>query len=185
MGPKARKTRSCRAMTLDALPSSGSLKNSTTISSSAKYSDIKLANSKTVTITGDVALYIEGDMSLGNSVDIDIEEGASLTLYLGGNLEQKNSSALNNDTKEAKNLQIYGLDSCEVMDFKNSSEMYGTIYAPNADVVIHNSNKTYGAIIVKSLEWKNSSELHYDVSLRDVDADDEAVQFVMTKWYEE
>jgi len=62
--------------------------------------------------------------------------------------------------------------------------MYGAIYAPNADVVMHNSNKTYGAIIVKSLEWKSSSELHYDVSLRDVDADDEAVQFVMTKWYE-
>ena len=87
--------------------------------------------------------------------------------------------------KDAKKLQIYGLDSCESMDFKNSSEMYGTIYAPNADVVMHNSSKTYGAIISKSLEWKNSGELHYDVSLRDVTEDDEAVRFVMTNWHEE
>jgi len=169
---------------LDSLPSSGTLKNNTTISSSAKYSDINLKSSKTIEITGDVVLYIEGDMILGNSAYIEIAEDASLTLYLGGNIEQKNSSSVNNNTKDAKKLQIYGLDSCESMDFKNSSDIYGTIYAPNADVVMHNSNKTYGAIIVKSLEWKNSSELHYDVSLRDVDADDEAVRLVMTKWYE-
>ena len=169
---------------LDLLPSSGTLQNDTTISNSAKYSDINLGNSKTIEITGDVVLYVEGDMIMGNSADIEIAEGASLILYLGGNVEQKNSSSLNNNTKDAKNLQIYGLDSCQSMDFKNSSEMYGTIYAPNADVVMHNSNKTYGAIIVKSLDWRNSSELHYDASLRDVDADDEAVQFVMTKWYE-
>ena len=169
---------------LDLLPSSGTLQNNTTISNSAKYSAINLKSGETIEITGDVVLYVEGDMILGNSADIEIAGGASLILYLGGNVEQKNSSSINNNTKDVKNLKIYGLDSCLSMDFKNSSEMYGTIYAPNADVVIHNSNKTYGAIIVKNLDWRNSSELHYDASLRDVDADDEAVQFVMTKWHE-
>ncbi|HEC01955.1 MAG TPA: hypothetical protein ENI81_00335 [Phycisphaerales bacterium] len=170
---------------LDLLPSSGILKNDTTISSSAKYSGIDLKNSKTIEITGDVVLYVEGDIILGNSADIEIAEGASLTLYVGGNIEQKNSSSINNKTKDPKSLKIYGLDSCQNMDFKNRSEMYGAIYAPNADVVMHNSNKTYGAIVVKSLEWKNSSELHYDASLRDVEADDDALQFVMTNWYEQ
>ncbi len=170
---------------LDSLPSSGSIKKNTKISSSGKYSDINLKNSKKIEITDDVVLYIEGDIILGNSADIEIAEDASLTLYLGGNIEQKNSSSVNNNTKDAKKLQIYGLESCTSLDFKNSSDIYGTIYTPNADVVMHNSNKTYGSIIAKSLDWRNSVELHYDVSLRDVDADDEAVKFVMTNWYEE
>ena len=170
---------------LQLLPSGGTLEMDTTISNSAKYSGIDLKNSKKIKIDGDVTLYVTGDMILGNSADIEVQKDASLILYLGGDLESKNSSNINNLAKDAKKLQIYGLDSCQSMDFKNSSEMYGTIYAPNADVVMHNSNKTYGAIIVKSLEWKSSSELHYDASLRDVDADDEAVRFVIKNWHEQ
>ena len=100
------------------------------------------------------------------------------------NVEQKNSSSINNNTKDPKKLQIYGLDNCQSIDFKNSSDIHGVIYAPNADVVMHNSNRTYGAIVAKSLDWRNSVELYYDASLRDVTANDEAVKFVMTSWHE-
>ncbi len=170
---------------LQSLPSSGTIQNDVVVTTSAKYSGIDLQNSKTMKIDGDVALYVTGDIILGNSAEIEIDDDGSLILYLGGNIESKNSSKINNNTEDAKKLQIYGLDSCEVMNFKNSSEIYGTIYAPNADVIMHNSNDVYGAIISKTLEFKNSGELHYDASLRDVTADDEAVRFIITNWHEQ
>jgi len=49
---------------LDLLPSSGTLTNNTSISSSAKYSDIDLKSSRTIEIAGDVVLYVSGDMIL-------------------------------------------------------------------------------------------------------------------------
>ena len=176
---------------LESLPSSGTIQNDTndTITTSAKYSSIDLKNSKTsetvVTISGgDITLYITGDITLGNSAKLQIEKGASLTLYLGGDFEGKNSSTVNNMTEDAKKLKIYGLDSCENIQFMNSTHFYGAIYAPNADVIMNNSADIYGSVVSKSFDQRNSATFNYDVSLRDVSINDEAVYFTITNWHE-
>ena len=170
---------------LDSLPSSGSIQNNTTVTNSAKYSDINLKNSKTLLIDADVTLYVMGEIILGNSAEIEIENDASLILYLGGDFEGKNSSTINNLTQEAKKLQIYCLDSCENMVFKNSSDFYGVVYAPNANVIMNNSANLYGAVVAKTFQQMNSTALNYDASLRDANVNDEAVHFVITNWHEE
>jgi len=170
---------------LGSLPSSGTIKNDTTLISSAKYSDINLKNNKTLLIDGDIALYITGEIILGNSAEIQIDNDASLVLYLGGNFEGKNSSTINNLTQNAKKLQIYCLDSCESMLFKNSTDFYGVIYAPNAEVIMDNSANLYGAIVAKDFEQRNSGTFNYDASLRDASVDDEAVRFILTNWQEQ
>ncbi|HUU16496.1 MAG TPA: collagen-binding domain-containing protein [Sedimentisphaerales bacterium] len=169
---------------LQTLPSGGDIIENTTITSSGKYSSIDLGNSETVIISGDVTLYITGDIILGNSAELQIEEGSSLTLYLGGDFEGKNSSAVNNLTEDAKQLQIYGLDSCETIIFKNSSDLYGAIYAPNADVIMNNSATVYGAVVGKTFDMQNSGVFMYDASLRDVSMNDELVRFEIKRWYE-
>jgi len=170
---------------LDALPSSGAIQDDSTITNSAKYSSINLKNNKTLLIDADVTLYVTGEIILDNSAEIRIDNDASLILYLGGDFEGKNSSAINNLTQEAKKLQIYCLDSCESMQFKNSTDFYGAIYAPNAEVVMDNSANVYGAVVAKSFEQKNSAAFNYDASLRDASVNDEAVHFVITNWHEE
>ncbi|MHC4533320.1 MAG: DUF7305 domain-containing protein [Planctomycetota bacterium] len=170
--------------TIDSLPSGGDINNNITISSSGKYSSIDLGNSETAIISGDVTLYITGDITLGNSAELQVEENSSLTLYLGGDFEGKNSSSVNNLTEDAKNLQIYGLNSCEELRFKNNSDLFGTIYAPNADVIMNNSATVYGAVVSKSFDMKNSGVFMYDASLRDASINDEAVHFKITNWHE-
>jgi len=170
---------------LDSLPSSGTIQNDSTITSSAKYSGINLKSSKTLLIDGNVTLYVTGEIILGNSAEIEIDNDASLILYLGGNFEGKNSSTINNLTEDAQKLKIYCLDTCESMIFKNSTDLYGAIYAPNADIIMDNSAKMYGAVVSKTLDIRNSGVLSYDVSLRDADVDDEVVSFIVTNWREE
>lgn len=170
---------------LESLPSSGTIQNDSTVANSAKYSGINLKNSKTLLIDGDVSLYVTGGIILGNSAEIQIDNDASLILYLGGDFEGKNSSTINNLTQETKKLQIYCLDSCEDMRFKNSSDFYGVIYAPNAEVIIDNSANLYGAIVAKDFEQRNSGTFNYDASLRDASVNDEAVRFVVTNWHEQ
>ena len=170
---------------IDSLASGGDIINNTTISSSGKYSSIDLGNSETIIISGgDVTLYITGDITLGNSAELQIEEGASLTLYLGGDFEGKNSSAVNNETEDPGSLQIYGLDSCETIIFKNSSDLYGAIYAPNADVIMNNSADVYGAVVAKTFDMKNSGLFMYDATLRDASLNDELVRFEINRWSE-
>ena len=170
---------------LEALSSSGTITNDTTVSSSGKYDNIDLKAGKTITIDNDVTLYVAGDFTLGNSAILEIEETGSLTVYIAGDLETKNSSALNNLTKEPTKFQIRGLDSCETIQFKNSSDVYGLVYAPDTDVIMHNAVMLYGAIVSENVDMRNSSTLMYDATLRDVTVDDDYVRFVTTKWSEE
>jgi hypothetical protein len=169
---------------IGSLPSGGTINNDTTICSSGKYSSIDLGNSETVIISGDVSLYITGDITLGNSAELQIEQEASLTLYLGGDFEGKNSSAVNNETQDPGCLQIYGLDSCETIIFKNSSDLFGAIYAPNADVIMQNSADVYGAVVAKTFDMRNSGVFMYDASLRDTSVNDELVRFEINRWHE-
>jgi hypothetical protein len=170
---------------LQSLPSSGTIQNDSTITNSARYDSIDLKNNKTLLIDGDVNLYVTGEIILGNSAEVQIDNDASLILYLGGNFESKNSIAINNLTQEAKKLQIYCLDSCENMVFKNSSDFYGAIYAPNTEVIMDNSANLYGAIVARTFEQKNSATINYDASLRYANVNDQAVRFVVTNWHEE
>lgn len=169
---------------LESSPSLGIIRGNTTINNSAQYSSIRLPANKKITIEGNVTLYITGDVILGNSAELQIAENASLTLYLGGDFEGKNSSMVNNLNMDPHKLKIYGLDSCTSIGFKNSSDLYGAIYAPNADVVMFNSADMYGAVTAKSFEQKNSGTFYYDTSLREVSTSDEAVSFTITNWHE-
>jgi len=171
---------------LESLPFSETITNDLlTVTNSAKYSSINLENENTLLIDGDVILYVTGEIILGNSAEVQIDNDSSLILYLGGDFEGKNSSTINNLTQEAKKLQIYCLDSCENMVFKNSSDFYGVIYAPNAEVIMNNSANLYGAVVAKGFEQRNSGTFNYDASLRDASVNDAVVRFVVTNWHEE
>ncbi|MBN2376151.1 MAG: hypothetical protein JXD22_07115 [Sedimentisphaerales bacterium] len=146
----------------------GSIEDPTTITSSGKYDSINLGNSETVTIEGEVTLYITGNIDLGNSSSIEIAEGGKLTLFLGGDLELKNGADINNLTQDATNFMIMGLDTCESIILKNSSNLYASIYASDADVDFRNSSDFYGAVVGNSFIQHNSAGFHYDANLRDV-----------------
>jgi hypothetical protein len=169
-------------------PSQGALDDSAVITASGKYDSINLGNSEILTIDGDVSLYITGDVTLGNSAELQIVDAgtnpnASLTLYVEGDVEVKTGGALNNLAQDPKKLKIFGLDSCQNIILKNSSDFYGTIYAPNAYVEMKNSASAYGAVVADSFEQKNSAAFYYDASLRDVDIE-EAERFIVMHWSE-
>ena len=171
---------------LTAMALGGTITNDTTISSSDKYSGINLGNGEEIEIEGDVVLYITGDILLKNSAKIIINDDAdgSLTLYVGGDITGNNGSSFNNETEDSKKLKIFGLDSCSEMLFKNSSEFYGIIYAPRAEVTFNNSVDAYGSVICKQFEQKNSAGFNYDASLRDINYNDELISFTTQRWKE-
>ncbi len=172
---------------LASMPSGGTINSNTTISSSGQYDNINLGNNNKITTKGNVSLYIVGDVILDNSAELRIsnDNNASLILFVGGNIEVKNGGVINNLSKDAKKLQIYGLSSCQSIVLKNGSDFYGAVYAPNADVVLLNSGDMYGSVIADSVDQRNSATFHYDVTLREVSIEDIGVRFVIRQWREE
>ncbi|MBW8040110.1 MAG: hypothetical protein FVQ85_08940 [Planctomycetes bacterium] len=173
------------------MASSGVITNSITINTMTKYDSVFLTGvgdpNKTdiITIDGNVKIYVLGDLRLGNNDELKILADASLTIYLGGNLYIDNGGAVNNLTMDPRQLKIYGLDTCTLIDFKNSGTFYGAIYAPNADIRLHNGVTVYGAMVGKSFTQDVNANFYYDMSLREVAASDIGVHMVIKRWSEQ
>ena len=167
----------------------GNLIKGTTISSDCKYDEINLrGKGQIVEIDGNVTIYVVGDVILGNSAEFCVANTSpdtSLTLYLGGNLMVRNGALINNLTENPKKLQIYGLENCNSIDFLTNSLYYGAIYAPFADVVMHNNVEIFGSVVAKSFVQHVKADFHYDASLRDVNLNDIGVSFVVGGWREQ
>jgi hypothetical protein len=172
-----------------ALPAMGTLAGNQTISTDCRYKQISLTNYDVIEIDGDVKIFIEGDINLdkGGQIQIvpdSVNPNASLTLYVGGDIAIKTDSMFNNLKKDAKVLTIYGLDTCQSIEFLTECVFYGAIYAPNADLKSFVEVEIYGAIVADSYIQSVDANFHYDASLRDVDITDIGVTFEIDRWRE-
>ncbi len=162
----------------------GTIKTAGTLMTSGKYSGIQLGNGDVLKISKPITLWVTGNITLDNSARIEIEEGGSLTLFLGGDLLAKNGGTLNNLTQEAKTLQIYGLETCRSIEFMNSSTLYAAVYAPRADVMSKNSATIVGSIIADSFTQMVAAQFYYDASLREALPTDLGVKLIVSRWWE-
>ena len=168
----------------------GNISNPAAITSgNYKYQNLSLGAFKTLTITGNVQLYITGDITLGNKANIILAPNAKLTIYLEGELEGKNGTGFSN-SGDPSQLAIYGVPTCVDdicasgdINIKNSDDFHGTIYAPDAYVHIYNSVTVFGSIIAKDYKQDNSAVFTYDARLREP-TDANLIRYVPSHWQE-
>jgi len=154
-----------------------------------EYDGIELkraANPGVLEITGgDVVLHVTGDTSLGQDCEIIVREGASLTLYLDGDLVAGNQAGINNENSPV-NFKLYGTgEGAQEFDLKAKGDFFGAVYAPNADIIINAGGDICGSFIGSNFEIKSGGNFKYDEALKNVSVDDEAVRFVIQHWSEE
>lgn len=166
--------------------SKGIITDTITISENGTYDYINLKSDAIITISGDVTLYVTGLFETKTFSDVVILPDSSLTLYLGGNMNLRNTSTVNNVTQEPKRCQVYGVGGeGQTFLFEQSAIFHGTIYAPDADIIMDNSATLYGAIISNNAELRNSCELHFDATLLRASVDDLGAEFVVQHWQED
>jgi hypothetical protein len=157
----------------------------TPLTGNNKFTDMNLGVGDIQEVNGNCEIYVVGGVILDNSAELIVPSGSSLVLYLGGNFEGKNDSELQNDTGDATNLKIFGLETCTSIIIKNSGDLYAAIYAPNADLVLHNGGIVEGSFVGDNFEMKNSGTFIYDTDLGDVGINDMAASFSIFRWWEE
>ena len=158
---------------------------------SGQYGNIIVTKGDTVGVLeisgGDVVLYITGNIDLGESCELVVKDGSSLTVYIDGNIHCRANSAINAEypPEEPSKFQIYGTAEVQqFFDIKAKSDWSGTIYAPNADVILYAKADFYGSVVSNSFELKAGGNYHYDEALRKVSIEDAGVRFVVKRWYE-
>jgi len=155
-----------------------------------QYGNITVVKGGTVgvlEISGDVVLYITGNIELGESCELIINDNSSLTLYIDGDIHCRTNSAINNEVppEDPMKFQLYGTsESTQYFDIKAKTTWSAVIYAPNADIDLYANGDFYGSVVADSFELKAGGNYHYDEALREVEVDDEGVRFVVKRWHE-
>lgn len=156
---------------------------------SGKYGEIELKRATNPGIlevaTGDVVLHVAGDIELGQDCEIKVKEGASLALYLDGDLDAHNNAGINNEGFPT-DFKLFGrAEGEQKLDLKANSESFGAVYAPRAIITLMANGDVYGSVTGKSFEMKSGGNFYYDEALRDVSVSDEGVRFVIKHWQEQ
>ncbi len=160
-------------------------------SDSGQYDDIIVSKGEKAGVLeisgGDVVLYLTGDIDLGESCELVVKDGSSLTIYIEGDIHCRTNSAINAEypPEEPTKFHIYGTNETEqTFDIKAKHDWSGAVYAPNADVTLYANGDFYGSTVSNNFELKAGGNYYYDEALRTVSVDDLGVRFVIDRWYE-
>jgi hypothetical protein len=132
-------------------------------------------NSGTMMVTGRATFWIQRDLNIGGTAKIVITPTGSLMLYSGTAFETNTTASIIagggivNQTYRALGFQYCGLPSNRVVSLTGNGNFVGTIYAPNADLVLNDggtgSENFSGAIVSKSITMNGTFRFHYDEDL--------------------
>ncbi len=141
---------------------------------------IDISNNSTVNITGAVVIYVEGTTTASNNSTININSGASLTIYAGGSINLSNNSLAAPD-QVAADFIIYGLAACQNIILSNNSTTYAAIYAPAANITVGNNGIVHGSLIGETITAGNNAEIYYDDGIQGIGADNTTVEEYFTE----
>jgi len=133
---------------------------------------------------GDVVLHVTGKIDLGEGCEIIVDSGASLTIYVDGNIDSGNNSGFNNKNSPSS-FKLFGTGAGQTFNIKAKSDIFGAVYAPNADITMMASGNIYGSVVSQSFALKSGGNFYYDVALAETDETQEAVRFIVSRWQEE
>lgn len=173
----------------EGLPWNGTYKvpddSSEILSESGMYWDYHLEADSTVTVTGDVVLYVTHNFRMHVDTVMEIAEGASLTIYVGNKYDPDADSQINNLTKDPTQLRVLGLDSMTGRtDFAHDSKFWGVFYAPNSEVTFKSDHDFYGALVCKKFELDTNAQFHYDEALALLDIEGSTRTYTVKSWKE-
>lgn len=141
-------------------------------SNGANIANVKIAENKAVTIVGT-------NTRMGGG--IEIQKGASLTVYMDGVINTGNNGINTGDWSGA--LQVFTSTSGNCT-LGGDGSIYACIYAPNANLTINggkDSGGFVGSILARTVTTTGHMDFHFDEALRLPSA---GSPWKVTGWYE-
>ena len=110
-------------------------------------------------VSSDSKLYVTGNSI--NLSQIVFENGAKLSLYLGGSSINFSPTLVGATSTQ---FMVFGLPSCTSMTLTGGTAFTGIIYAPECDLKATGNSSLSGSIIAKSFTCTGTFNFHYDLA---------------------
>jgi len=152
-------------------PTSGNLNvPSSTFLGAGDYHFDSVNVNGTLTVQGPARIVVD-DMLLQSNAEwvIDATNGP-VEIYGTGDFDLRSNSTLTTNSQRARDVSIM-ISSTNIgpnpsnISLNSNSDFVGTVYAPNADIVVSSNFEIFGAIKAGSVELASNAQLHFDEDL--------------------
>lgn len=109
-------------------------------------------------------LFVDGDLRVDGPMQIDLEPGAEVDLFIAGQLAL-GASIRFGDPSAPSAVRTY-VGGTGIIDLQASAGFGGNLYAPRASIVFGASARVYGAVFGDDVSFSGAAEVHYDNALR-------------------
>jgi len=146
---------------------------------------ISITNNKTVKVAPGVKvrMLLTGPINMNAGSELILESGASLIIYAQANIDITGN--VNVAIGVPSNLQIYGTSACGSIRIGGTSQLYASIYAPDAILTMDGNNDLFGAFVGSKVNFNGPPMIHYDEALINWQPAPGMTFFTRTDWHEE
>ncbi|HKO90066.1 MAG TPA: hypothetical protein VJU61_02875, partial [Polyangiaceae bacterium] len=128
------------------------------------FTRLKSEASLTIRTRGNVVIFVENSIELGDALRIQTEDSAGqVNVFVGGEARVTGSLWLGGDPNGRSRVNLY-LQGEGTLDLGASTEIVGQLYAPHALLVNRGTLKLYGSMFVERAQHDVALQLHYDTS---------------------
>jgi hypothetical protein len=114
----------------------------------------------TIAATGRTALFVGGNVTIGQSLVLDVRPGAELDLFVDGTLQVSGAVRLG-DAAQPRALRIY-VAAGGSLSLAGGSVVAGNLWAPRADLAAAGPLEVFGSLVVNRINSAAQVVLHYD-----------------------
>ncbi len=123
-------------------------------------SSIDVNDSTTIVAEGRTALYVGGDVEIGQNLTIKPTAGAELDVFIAGDVTLDDRIELGDAAYPASTRFYVGGD--DGWDFGSDGRMAGFVYALPGGIVADDGIELYGGMYTDNLDAGSDVEIHYD-----------------------
>ncbi|MBK7642304.1 MAG: hypothetical protein IPJ19_04535 [Planctomycetes bacterium] len=149
--------------------------NKTIPAENRTYTNIKVNENKTLTITGPADIVISNLTMVSNSYIVINDTNGPVTLTIIDNVKLDSNSNIWPISKDPSKLRINMLSdnvadpevvvALDTVSISSNSTIYGVIYAPEARIFLDSAFVLYGAIMARNLSFDSNCKFHFDEHL--------------------
>ena len=139
------------------------------------------------TVTLAPGTYCYHDLTIQGGGTLTTTGADQVTIYITGELIARGDSSvgyLNDPRKMAVLMSGGSAATLEEGTLTGSTEFYGALYGPKAQIEIKGNAKVFGSIIAKEIDLSGSAEIHYDQAMTDLSQISNVYQTNLISWRE-
>jgi hypothetical protein len=121
------------------------------------------AGALSIRAQGNVALFVEGNVELDQTLTLQPEPGARLSVFVAGNMRVGGAFTLGGDPSGSERSALY-LASRGTLNLRGSTRVVGALYAPRAELVAAGDLEVFGSLFVRRAAPEGDLVLHQDVA---------------------